>query len=72
MPADVTSPLDPEVLRGFAARGIGPKDAAELVSRARGELTGDELRAATEMVTQTRLLSWADCIRYVQLRRPLA
>jgi hypothetical protein len=72
MTADLRPKLDPAVLAGFAARGIGKAQAAELLSRAQKELTAEEFRSAVQTLTQTRLLSWPDCIRFAQLHRPLS
>lgn len=72
MTADLRPTIDSAVLAGFAARGIGEAQAAELLSRARAELSTEELRLATETLAQTRLLSWPDCVRFAQLRRPLS
>lgn len=72
MTADLRPTIDSAVLAGFAARGIGEAQAAELVSRAQAELSSEELRLATETLAQTRLLTWPDCVRFAQLRRPLS
>ncbi|HTZ45077.1 MAG TPA: hypothetical protein VMB79_14555 [Jatrophihabitans sp.] len=69
MPADVTS--SPDVLAGFAARGVGRREAVRLVELARAELTDDELLAAQRVLAETRLLSWPDCVRFILLRRPV-
>jgi hypothetical protein len=72
MTADLRSTLDPAVLAGFAARGIGEAQAAELLSQAQLELPAEEFASAVETLAQTRLLSWPDCIRFAQLHRPLS
>ena len=71
MTVDVRPTLDPAVLAGFAARGIGEARATELLDDARAELNDDELQFAVETVSQTRLLSWPECVRFAQLHRPL-
>lgn len=72
MTADLRPTIDSAVLDGFAARGIGEAQAAELLSRAQAELSSEELRLATETLAQTRVLTWPDCLRFAQLRRPLS
>lgn len=72
MTADLRPKLDPAVLAGFAARGIGEAQAAELLSQAQTELTAKEFQFAVETVGQTRLLSWPDCVRFAKLHRPLS
>ncbi|MFL6163175.1 MAG: hypothetical protein ACJ74U_13205 [Jatrophihabitantaceae bacterium] len=72
MTADLRPTLDPDVLAGFAARGIGEAQAAELLSEAEARLTAPELRFAVETLTQTRLLTWPECMRFAQLHRPLS
>lgn len=71
MTADLKPTLDPAVLAGFEARGIGKTQAAELLQQARSTLTPAELRLAIETVGKTRLLSWPECLRFAQLHRPL-
>ena len=71
MTADLRPALDPALLAGFAARGIGEASAAELLEQARSELTDEELRLAIETVAQTRLLTWPECVQFAQLYRPL-
>ena len=70
--ADLKPTLDPAVLAGFAARGIGRAEAAELLQQAQATLTADELRLAIETVSWTRPLSWPECVRFAQLYRPLS
>lgn len=72
MTADLRTTLDPAVLAGFADRGIGEAQAAELLSKAQAELSAEELRLAVETLAQTRLLTWPDCMRFAQLHRPLS
>jgi hypothetical protein len=71
MTANLRQQLDPAVLAGFAARGVGATQAIELVDEASSRLTAEELRAACETLSQTRLLSWPDCVRFALLRRPM-
>jgi hypothetical protein len=71
MTADLRPTLDPVVLAGFEARGIDKTQAAELLQQARSTLTAAELRLAIETVSETRLLSWPECLRFAQLHRPL-
>jgi hypothetical protein len=71
MTADLRPTLDPAVLAGFAARGIGEAQAAELLEQARSTLTAAELRLAIETVSQSRLLTWPECVQFAQLHRPL-
>jgi hypothetical protein len=71
MTADLRPALDPAVLADFAARGIDEAQAAELLHEAQGTLTAQELRLATETVSQTRLLTWPECVQFARLRRPL-
>jgi len=71
MTADLRPTLDPVVLAGFAARGIGKAQAAELLQQARSTLTAAELRLAIETVSKTRLLSWPECLQFAELHRPL-
>jgi hypothetical protein len=71
MTADLRPTLDPALLAGFAARGIGEARAAELLDQAESELTTEEFRLAIETVAQTRLLSWPECVRFARLYRPL-
>ena len=72
MTTDLRPTIDPAVLAGFAARGIGEAQAAESLRKAQAELSAEELRLAMETLTQTRLLTWPDCVRFAQLRRPLS
>lgn len=69
--ADLRPTLDPAVLAGFAARGISREEATDLLEQAQETLTGDELRLAIQTVSQTRLLTWPECVRFAQLYRPL-
>ena len=72
MTADLRPTIDSDVLAGFAARGIGEAQAAELLSEAEADLSAEELRFALETLSQTRLLTWPDCMRFAKLHRPLA
>jgi len=69
--ADLRPTLDTAVLAGFAARGISREQATELLEQAQETLTADELRLATETVSQTRLLTWPECVGFARLYRPL-
>jgi len=70
--ADLRPTLDPAVRAGFAARGIDREQATELLEQAQERLTEDELRLAIETVSQTRLLTWPECVQFAQLYRPLS
>jgi len=71
MSADTATQLDPATLAGFAARGVEGAATRDLVGRARRTLSAEELRTAIETVSQTRLLSWPECVRFAQLQQPL-
>jgi len=71
MTADLRQTFDPDVLAGFAARGIDEAQAAELLSKAQAELSAAEMRYAVETLAQTRVLTWPECMRFAQLHRPL-